>query len=211
MHEVTTRQRARFATPLLAVAPIVVLIVGLTAGCGQTKNWLQGSKTADAEPMILGAPETDLYISEIYRLVSGDPATQAEIFADASAAAQLTPDPSTRLRFALVLATPGHSGADSNAAQGILRDLLSQQELMTPGEISLATIGLRQVEEQIMLGAETSRLRSENTRAASTEEAAVAQRMADIEAENRRLKDSLTEAEAKLEAITSIERSIREQ
>jgi hypothetical protein len=32
-----------------------------------------------------------------------------------------------------------------------------------------------------------------------------------IEAENRRLKDSLTEAEAKLEAITSIERSIREQ
>jgi hypothetical protein len=35
--------------------------------------------------------------------------------------------------------------------------------------------------------------------------------MADIEAENRRLRESLTEAEAKLEAITSIERSIREQ
>ena len=215
MHKVTTQQRATVVAPLLTITPIVALIVALTvaltAGCSQTKNWLQGRKTAEAEPMILGAPETDQYISEIYRLVSGDPATQAEIFADASSAAQLTPDPSTRLRFALVLATPGHSGTDPNAAQGILRDLLSQQELMTPGEISLATISLRQVEERIMLGAETSRLRSENTRAASTEEAAVAQRMADIEAENRRLKDSLTEAEAKLEAITSIERSIREQ
>ncbi|HSD70327.1 MAG TPA: hypothetical protein VLB07_12280 [Woeseiaceae bacterium] len=207
MHKVPTRYRRNPATPLLAVA----LATALTAGCTQTKNWLQGRKTADAEPVILGAPETNQYINEIYRLVSGDPATQAEIYADSSAAAQLTPDPSTRLRFALVLATPGHAGADPAAAQTILRELLAQQELMTPGEISLATISLRQVEEQIMLGAETNRLRSENSRAASTEEAAVAQRMADIEAENRRLRESLTEAEAKLEAITSIERSIREQ
>ncbi len=207
MHKVPTKLRAPIATPLL----VVVLTAAMTAGCTQTKNWLQGRRTAEAEPVTLGAPETDQYINEIYRLVSGDPATQAEIFADASSAAQLTPDPSTRLRFALVLATPGHSGTDPETAQGILRELLSQQELMTASEISLATISLRQAEERIMLGAETSRLRSENTRAASTEEAAVAQRMADIEAENRRLKDSLTEAEAKLEAITSIERSIREQ
>jgi hypothetical protein len=214
MLKVQSRQHLRIHGPMLGVAPIViliVLIVALTAGCSQTKNWLQGRKTADAEPVILGAPESGQYISEIYRLVSGDPATQAEIFADASSAATLTPDPATRLRFALVLATPGHSGADADAAQVILRDLLSQQELMTPGEISLATISLRQVEELIMLGAETNRLRNENTRAASTEEAAVAQRMADVEAENRRLRESLSEAEAKLEAITSIERSIREQ
>lgn len=207
MLKVQSRQYLRIRTPLLGVALIVVL----TAGCSQTKNWLQGRKTADAEPAILGTPESDQYISEIYRLVSGDPATQAEIFADASSAATLTPDPSTRLRFALVLATPGHSGADPDAAQIIFRDLLSQQELMTPGEISLATVSLRQVEERIMLAAETNRLRSENTRAASTEEDAVAQRMAEVEAENRRLRESLSEAEAKLEAITSIERSIREQ
>lgn len=114
MHKVTTQQRATVTASLLTIA----LIVALTAGCSQTKNWLQGRKTADAEPMILGAPETDQYISEIYRLVSGDPATQAEIFADASSAAQLTPDPSTRLRFALVLATPGHSGADPQCSAG---------------------------------------------------------------------------------------------
>jgi hypothetical protein len=189
----------------------LLLVVALTAGCTQTRNWLQGRRTADAEPILLGAPETDQYINEIYKLVSGDPATQAEIYADARAAAKLTPDPSTRLRLALVLATPGHSGVNLNEAQSLLRDLLSQQELMSPGEISLATITLREVEDRIMLSAETSRLRSQNTQAASTEEAAVAQRLATVEADNRRLRQSLAEAEEKLEAITSIEREIREQ
>jgi hypothetical protein len=93
----------------------------------------------------------------------------------------------------------------------MLRELLAQPELLSPGEISLATINLRQVEDRIMLGAETNRLRTENTQAASTEEAAVAQRLATIEAENRRLRHDLEEAEAKLEAISSIEREIREQ
>jgi hypothetical protein len=39
----------------------------------------------------------------------------------------------------------------------------------------------------------------------------VEQRLARVEAENRELRQSLAEAEQKLEAITSIERSIREQ
>jgi hypothetical protein len=147
----------------------------------------------------------------MYRLVGGDPATQAEIYADSRAAARLTPDPSTRLRLALVLATPGHSESNSDKAQDLLRELLSQQELMSPGEISLATIYLEQVEDRIMLAAETNRLRSENNRAASTEDAAIAQRVATVESENRRLRQSLAEAENKLEAITSIEKSIREQ
>lgn len=198
-------------TVRLAQIALLAGIVVVTTGCETTKNWMLGRKTADAEPVILGAPDTNEYISELAQLAGGDPATQAEIFADAQAAAQLTPDPSTKLRYALVLATPGHSGSDPAGAQSILRELLAQTELMTPGEISLATINLRFVEERIMLRAETSRLRSENTRAASTEEAAVAQRIATVEAENRRLRQSLAEAEDKLEQITSIERSIRGQ
>jgi hypothetical protein len=47
--------------------------------------------------------------------------------------------------------------------------------------------------------------------AATTEGAAVQQRLATAEAENRRLREALTDAEEKLDAITSIERSIREQ
>ena len=198
----------------IGVKNIVALaaVGAMTLGCAQTKDWLTGRRTAEAtEPIILGAPEADQYIQDMYELASGDPATQAEIFADAESAAKLTPDPSTRLRYALVLATPGHSGSDPQNAQGILRALLTQPELMTPAETALATIHLTFVEEQIVLGAETRRLRSENLRAATTEEQAIAQRIARVESENRQLRRSLEEAEQKLEAITSIERSIREQ
>ena len=46
---------------------------------------------------------------------------------------------------------------------------------------------------------------------ADSQAAAINQRLTTVEAENRRLRQALAEAEDKLEAITSIERSIRQQ
>lgn len=194
----------------IAVASGMLALVALGA-CESTSRWLQGRGPESTETIVVASPETNTLISEMYRLAAGDPATQAEIYADARAAAELTPNPSTRLRYALILATPGHSGTDPNEAQHIFRDLLAQTELMTPDEISLTTIHLKEVESRIKLGAETDRLRVENSRIASTEHAAVAQRLATVEAENRRLRQSLEDAESKLEALSAIERSIREQ
>jgi len=190
----------------------VVLTSLLLSGCETTTNWLKGRRTAEAtDPVILGAPEAGIYLNELSRLVSGDPATQAEIYADSESAAKLTPGTSSQLRYALVLGTPGHSESDAAKAQGLLRELLSQPDLMTSAEVALATIYLQDIETRIVLDTEARRLRAENTSAATTEEAAIAQRMARIEADNRRLRAALAEAEAKLEAIMSIERSIREQ
>lgn len=189
----------------------VLAVLAMAAGCAQMKNWLYGNRSDDAAPASAGSEETGSYVQEMYKLASSDPATQAEIYADSSAAATLTPDPASRIRFALVLATPGHAGSDPERAQGMLRELLSQPALLTPTERSLATIHLHEVEERLVLDAEARRLRAENSRAERTEAAAVAQRIAAIEEENRQLRQSLAEAEQKLEAITSIERSIREQ
>ena len=195
----------------IRAAAIIVLLACTLSACESTNNWLKGRKTAEAEPIILGAPEANSYLTDMYDLVNGDPATQAEIYADARSRAQLTPDPATKLRYALVLAAPGHSETNELEAQSLFRDLLSQKELLNSAEIALATIHLKEVEQRIVLGAESSRLRSENTRASNTEDEAIAQRIATVEAENRRLKSSLAEAESKLEAITSIERSVRDQ
>ena len=184
----------------------------LLSGCEATSNWLKGRKTAEATDIVgIDGEQASPYLVELEQLASGDVATQAEIFADAESVATLTPGTSTRLRYALVLASPGHAGTDPAAAQRILRDLLTQPELMTATEAALARIFLNNIETQIGLSAEARRLRAENTRAATTEEAAVAQRMARIEAENRQLREQLSDAESKLEAITSIERSMREQ
>ena len=191
--------------------------LALLAGCAQTRGWLDrvstgsGGGTRSSDPVILGAPAAEDYLLELERLATGDPATQVEIFADAESRATLTPDPSTTLRFALMLATPGHSETDPQRAQSILRELLTQAPLMTPAEISLAQIHLAAVEERIVLESETRRLRAASSRQQRTEEQAINQRLATVEAENRRLRAELEDAEDKLEAITSIERSIREQ
>ena len=201
----TTRTKRHLAVAVLIAA------VGVS-GCESTSNWLKGRRTAEpTDEVVIGSSDSNAYLSELQSLASGDPATQAEIFADAESAATLTPGTSTQLRYALVLAMPGHSGTDPAAAQSIFRDLLARPEMLTSTETALATIFLNDVEARIVLDSETRRLRAENTRAATTEEAAIAQRISRVEAENRQLRQSLADAEAKLEAITSIERSIREQ
>lgn len=204
--------RRSLPTNALRNIAALAILVALTAGCAQTQEWLNGIRMpGSSESVILGAPGAEQYIQEMYELARGDPATQAEIYADAESAAKLTPGPSTKLRYALILATPGHSASNPQEAQGIFRELLSQTEMMTPAEIALASIHLDVVEQQIVFDAENRRLRSVNSRAATSEEQAVAQRIAKVESENRQLRRSLQEAEQKLAAITSIERSIREQ
>jgi hypothetical protein len=88
---------------------------------------------------------------------------------------------------------------------------MTQTALMTPAEVALATIYLKSSEQLILLGSEARRLRASTDRAQRTEDAAINQRLATVEAENRRLRQDLEDAESKLEAITSIEQSIRQQ
>lgn len=202
--------------PSLNTAALAVAVL-CVAGCGSTGSWLDrvtpgSSTTRQGDPVTPGAPSADDYLRELDLLSTGDPATQVEIFADAESAATLTPDPSTNLRFALVLATPGHTQTDLQRAQSLLRELLTQSALMTPSEVALADIYLNSVEDRLVLESEARRLReSAASRPDRTEEQALAQRLAAVEAENRRLRSELSDAEEKLEAITSIERSIREQ
>ena len=201
----------RLTTRARSIA-LAALLAGLLSACAQTSDWIKGRTSASSEEtQILGAQTIEIYITELGKIAGGDPAAQAEIFADATAAAQLTPSPSTNLRLGLVLAIPGHPESDPLRAQRILREIMTQTLLLTPAEIALATIHLNSVERQIIADLEANRLRASTSRAAQTQEQAVNQRLTRVEAENRRLRSDLAEAEQKLEAITSIERSIREQ
>ena len=160
---------------------------------------------------ILGAPDIDYYLDELRLLASGDPAAQAEIYADAQSGAQLTPGPQTNLRYALVLGTPGHPESDAAQAASMLREVLAAPELLTQAETALASIALRSAEHLAAVEAEVQRLRAAASRASAARETATSQRLASLEAENIRLARQLRDAEEKLEAITTIERSIRDQ
>ena len=185
MHKASSTVRLRHAAMpgfVFGIALLSILLLPLLlSGCESTGNWLRGRKTHDAEPLEVGTSETNQYLHELSALVGGDPATQAEIYADAKAAAELTPGPDTKLRYALVLATPGHAGTNELEAQSLFRELLAQTNLLRPEEISIASIHLNEVEQRLVLGAENRRLRSENSRSARTEEAAIEQRIATVE------------------------------
>ena len=206
--------RKRNETTWLRHLAAIVIAAALVTGCAQTKELFSGmsrSETPPGDPGILGAPEIDYYLSELRLLASGDPAAQAEIYADAQSGAELTPGPQTNLRYALVLGTPGHPESDAAQSASMLREVLAAPELLTETEIALASIALRSAEELAAVQAEVLRLRAAASRAAQARDSATSQRLNALEAENRRLRQQLRDAEEKLEAITTIERSIREQ
>lgn len=180
-------------------------------GCGLG---LSGAKT-EKPSVVARAPETGSIAPDLdmmSALPQGDPARQAEIFQAAKDSAELTPTTSNKLRYALALATPGHSGADPVAAQRQLSELLARPETLLPSERMLAMVELKQVEQQLVLLAEAKRLRSEATRDAHDDRLATAnKRLAAEIDENARLRRSLDEARAKLEAVTHIERSINDR
>jgi hypothetical protein len=145
-------------------------------------------------------------------LPQGDPARQAEIFQSAKEAASLSPTTSNRLKYALALAIPGHSGSDPVAAQRQLAELLARPETLLPDERLLAMVELQDVDQRLVLQAENKRLRDEELRDDSRDKLQAANRRLSAEVdENTRLRKALDEARAKLDAVTHIERSINDR
>jgi len=145
-------------------------------------------------------------------LPQGDPARQAELFQSAKNAAAVSPTTSNRLKYALALATPGHSGSDPVAAQRQLSELLARPETLLSAERLLALVELQEVDQQLVLQAENQRLRSDDAAHDSRDKLQAVNRRLQAELdENARLRKALDEARAKLDAVTNIERSINDR
>lgn len=144
-------------------------------------------------------------------LPQGDPAGQAEMFESTKNAASLTPTTANKLKYALALATPGHAGSDPVAAQRQLSDLLANPDTLLPVERLLAIVELKDVDQRLVLQAENKQLRDEAPRETRDKVQVVKSRLAAESDENVRLRKALEEAQAKLEAVTHIERSINDR
>jgi len=144
-------------------------------------------------------------------LPKGDPARQAELFQSAKDAATVSPTTSNRLRYALALAIPGHSGSDPVAAQRQLSELLARPETLLPDERLLALVELEDVDQRLVLQAENQRLRDDASRDTKDKLQTMNRRLQAESDENARLRKALDEARAKLDAVTHIERSINDR
>jgi hypothetical protein len=189
------------------------LAATLIGGCDSTGS-LQGrhrpaAQVYDQLPIDVNPVVAALQL--ISELPQRDPAGQAELFQAAKDAAELTPTTSNKLKFALALATPGHSGSDAVAAQRHLAELLATPENLLPIERYLAQSQLQQVERQLVLDAENRRLRDDAPREVRDKLAGVNRRLAAETDENAKLRKELDDAKAKLDAVSHIERSINDR
>jgi hypothetical protein len=145
-------------------------------------------------------------------LALGTPTEQAEIFQAAREAFDITPNVQNRLVYALVLATPGHGAVDTEGARQQLATLLAVPETLLTGERTLAQLVLQNVEQRLVLQAETKRLQAEIAGLQQRQRNNTATRRLQEETEeNQRLRKALAEAQSKLDEIARVERSLTER
>jgi len=151
------------------------------------------------------------YLDVMSRLVEGDLLTQTETFREVAETAAASPTTENRVKLALAVATPGHPNEDLAEAQQRLSSLLAAGPALLPAERMLVAIHLKEVEQRLILDAESRRLREEAEAERQARNDENARRLEEALAENARLTRELQEAQQKLDAITNIERSIRER
>jgi hypothetical protein len=152
-----------------------------------------------------------VYLETLRALIDGDPVAQADAFRAAENAVEASPTTTNRLNLALALATPGHPSTNPREAQRLLGELLANRDALLPEERVLAQVNLKEVEHWLILDAEAQRLQRAAAAASAARNDQSAQRLQVALEENKQLQLELDEARAKLDAITNIERSIRER
>ena len=196
--------RLRLRTPAAAALAAAAL-----AGCA-SPGFMHGESTQplDVDRSTLQTTALTGHIDILQRLLQGQPPEQAQILAGAQHDYELAPTASHTLRYALVLAAPSHAGRDPVRAQQLLQGLLGAPETLVPAERALALVQLRTVERELALAADNQRLQALADSRDRDRSLASARRLQAEEDENARLHRELDEARAKLDAITTIERSL---
>jgi hypothetical protein len=195
-----------------------LLAAFLLAGCSGTQGLFGGGAAPDNAVQAsneragrLDGDSLTLYLETLRALVESDPVAQADAFRNAELAVESAPTTTNRLNLALALATPGHPSSNPAQAQRMLNELLAAGDSLLPEERILATVHLKEVEHWLILDAEAQRLQRAAAAAAAARNDQSAQRLQAALEENRRLQLELDEARARLNAITDIERTIRER
>jgi len=190
---------------LVSAALAACTALGPTAGRQTTEPTVATELPADV------ADGIGIYLQTLRSLIEGDPVEQADVFRNVSAAADTSPTTTNRLMLALALATPTHPSSDEAKAQKLLSELLAAGDTLLPEERTLALIHLKDVETRLILDAEAGRLQRAAAAATAERNDRTTQQLQAALEENRQLKLALDDVRARLDAITNIERSIRER
>lgn len=188
--------------------PIALLLAAvLAAGCTNMDDWSNAKRRKDTTP-VTRTDDGELvadYLATLNRLGQGGDAQQAEIIESTRNAYLADPTTRKRLRYAFVLSVPGHAASDPAGARALLGEALATPETLLPSERALADVMVRDLDARLALTRENESLRNGS---ASEEAARIAELRGRLQAEiaeKERLRRELERAEAKLEAIATLE------
>jgi hypothetical protein len=190
---------------------LIAMVSAVLGGCAALAPPFDRGNPTGATP---GLPDRDQvqaaamleYLASLHSYTKAPPEQQAALFLAVREAYEAAVTPSTQLRYALMLAVPGHPASDPRLAQQLLRQLLSAPAALAPSEHAAAFLELQRVDRELALSAENERLRQDKDRDEREKLAALQRRLSAETEENQRLRRELDEAESKLDAIALIER-----
>lgn len=185
----------------------LVAIAGLVAGCTNVDDWSGMKRRKDTTPVTQtddGALVAD-YLATLDRLGRGGAAQQAEIIESTRSAYLADPATRKRLRYAFVLSVPGHAASDPAGARTLLGEALATPETLLPSERALADLLVRDLDARLALTRENQALRNGSGLQEGNRIADLNRRLQAETAEKDRLRRELERAEAKLEAIATLE------
>jgi hypothetical protein len=203
-------------TPLLPALSLALFFTPLMGGCSTLQQMFPtvGMSSAAVEPS--GPADAVMtYLQMLTGLAASAPeAHQSALFREVRDQYALAPNTANKFRLALALATPTHAEHDLSQGADMLDELL-REDTLQPAEQLLAQT-LRASARALLAERDIRRAASREELEAAVAEVALGgeylrRRNESLGAENRRLKQALAEAEQKLEALMSIERTIRER
>src|SRR5262245_48817652 len=185
----------------------LLALAALVAGCKNVDDWSGLKRRPGSAPMSQtddGQIVAD-YLQTLDRLGRGGAAEQAEIVESTRTAYLSDPSTQKRLRYAFVLSVPGHAASDPAGARALLGEALATPETLLPSERALADLMVRDLDARLSLSHENQTLRNGSNTEEENRIADLNRRLQSETAEKERLRKELERAEAKLEAIATLE------
>lgn len=197
------------------MASLITAGLACLSGCAGLRPAAETARPAPAQaapdlPAMRAAALADATLA-LHRFAGATPEEQAALLADARLASEQAPSPASRLRYATLLALPGHAGTHPALARELLQSLLALPAQLSPTEHAQAFLELRRVDRELALSADVDRLHERVELVDSEALAALNRRLLTETDENQRLRRALDEAQAKLAAIALIERQTRDR
>jgi len=190
-----------------AIAALLVSVFATSlGGC----EMMPTTSVEKAAPAPSGEAGIATYLETMHRLANSEPAQQADVFYEVERAYTGAPTTANTLRHAIALVTPGHPATNLPEGKKQLEQLLATPERLVPAERNLAAVLVKDADIRLQLQAEIRRLTATVDERRGSQ--LVSDRRAQTQAEEiAKLKRALQEAQHKLDAIVSTEKSLSER